>query len=125
MMIRRSLTPKIKYTDVISIVSYFFTIMLVIILFQAILKELFPSIEVVMTNIEVIKFCAGLMSDPKPLVGYVYDFCIDKNLNNMRIGSGPSVDEFEKTLFESLYSEVHLPVEVLHNPWLNWCEESD
>ena len=92
--------------------------------FQADLKELFPLKEAVKRHIEVVQFCAGLMSDPTPLVGYVYELWIDENLDKVRYhDDGSLVDE---KLFKSLYSEAkQLPGDALNNPWINWSEYSD
>ena len=90
---------------------------------QATLQELFPSWGAVKRNKEVVKFCTGLISDPKPLVGYVCGLYIECNLEKMTTGEWFST---QGKLFESLYNEsqVELPGEALHNPWINYCKQS-
>ena len=69
---------------------------------------------------EVVRFCAGLMSYPTPLVEHTYELY----LNWMRSSGRPSV---KKDLYQSLYTEskMQLPGDALHNPWINWYEGFD
>ena len=73
---------------------------------------------------EVVKFCAGLMSDSTPLVEHMSELCIEGTLQVMRFCEYLTTHE---NLFESLYTEskMQLPGNALHNPLINCCEESD
>ena len=64
------------------------------------------------------------MSDPTQLLTHVNDLCVELNLNRMRTGQIPGVDS---NLFKPLYreSKIKLPSGALHNPVINYCEESD
>ena len=89
-------------------------------MFQETLKELFHSWEAMKRHREVIIFTAGLMTDPRPLVDFVYEYQIEENLQWMRTGDhNPSIDE---GLFKSLCTEstVLLPYHPLHNKHINY-----
>ena len=75
---------------------------------------------------EVVQFCAGLMSDPKPLIEHVYGLVTEQNLKKMRTGE-TGLRPYNKSLSKSLYceSQVELPGKALQNPWLSWCFKSD
>ena len=73
---------------------------------------------------EVIKFCAGLMSNPTPLVRHMYELWIETNLDTMRSDGGLM---YYDDLLRSLYreSKMQLPGNALHNPWINYCKNSE
>ena len=92
---------------------------------QATLKEFFPSWTAVTRHKEVIIFTVGLLKDPTPLIDYVYDMYIEKNLETVR-----SVDHFvriDRSLFYSLYHEsvVPFPDHPLHNGRLNYYNHAE
>ena len=101
---------------------------------QAALQKFFPSHnDILFKHKEVVLFTCGLMSNPNPLVGHVYQIHREEQvLEEIRKGDHPafSFDILEKysvlymyrSLFESLYHEsaVKLPGQSLHNPHINW-----
>ena len=76
--------------------------------------------EAVYRHEEAVRFCAGLMSYPTPLVKHLSELY----LNKMRSIHRLSVNS---DLYQSLYTEskIQLPGDALHNPWINWYEGFD
>ena len=101
------------------------------------LKELFPSWFDVQRYEKVIKFTVGLMSDPTPLVGHIYEISIEWALDLMRTVQWnlESVfmlqrmrkDIFDTGLFTSMYreSKIQLPGYPLHNQYLNYYDHGE
>ena len=90
-------------------------------LFQEMLKELFPTWQAVRWRYrEVIIFTAGQMKDPRPLVQHVYEMQVEDYLSEMRTsGIYPSI---AAGLFKSLHTEyiVRLPHDPFHNKYINY-----
>ena len=73
---------------------------------QEALKELFPSMDTMRRHREVIQFTCGLMKDPRPLVEFVFQSCIEANLHTMRTDH---CEEFcviiDQDLLQAIYRE--------------------
>ena len=103
-----------------------------IFLSQDVLKELFPSWVHIKRYEEVVAFTCGQMKDPKPLVDYVYQTWIERELKWMRSSHwfeegrkqlrDEGTDVEDPSLFQSLYVEstVPLPGEPFQNIYHNY-----
>ena len=99
--------------------------------FQDTLRQLFPNWISIKRNEEVVAFACGMMADPTPLVGYVYEVYTKRYQDWMRTGKWDrdqdglmlpyKRDINDVELFTSIYKEstVMLPGSPYHNPYVN------